>query len=105
MADSFKKLNQLQVPTGVTSVYTAPALTSVIVRHMRAVNTNVSGITLKMWHTGTTDADVILPAVSIDAGGWAEFEGTIILEAGEQLYAQASSATSITLTLYGLEVN
>lgn len=106
MAESYKVLDQRQVPATATTVYTAPSSSgaSTIIKNMRIVNTSASATTIKIWQGGTADANVILPAVSIDAGGFAEFDGTITMAASTTLSAQAGAATSITLTIYGLEV-
>lgn len=106
MAETFSKLAQTELTAGGgSSVLVTGAAESTIVRHMRAVNNdNANDTTLKMWQTGTTDADVILPTATIDAGGWAEFEGTIILSNGETLHAEAGAGANITITVYGLEL-
>lgn len=105
MAETFKKLYQGQVPSTATTLYTVPASTSSVVKSMRIVNTSTTtSITIKLWNGGTTDAYVILPATSIDAGGFAEFEGTFTMAAADTLAGQAGSASSITLTVWGVEI-
>jgi hypothetical protein len=108
MAEVYKKLAQLEVLTGapalVTPVYTATGVTALI-KGMRLVSTDASPRTCKIWHDGAADVNLILPAVTIDPNGFAENDTTVILEPGDTLYAQASAATSITLTLYGLELS
>jgi hypothetical protein len=104
MSDAFRKLYQGQVPASATTLYTVPAVTTAIVKHIRAVNGTASDRTLKLWHDGTADANLILPAATIVAGGWAEFDGNILMEAGDTLSGQASVATAITVTVYGDEV-
>jgi hypothetical protein len=43
--------------------------------------------------------------LSIESGGWAEFTGSIILDAGDILYGIANTdSTSISYNIYGLEV-
>lgn len=104
MADAFKKLYQGQPGTSATTLYTVPASTAVIIKHIRVTNPTASDRTVKLWHDGTADANVILPAATVLAGGWAEFDGTILMEAADTLSGQASAATALTVTVYGDEV-
>lgn len=110
MTDTFKKLDQRQLTsTAATLLYTAPAATQTIIKQIKAVNTDSAACTLKIYNppvsTASSNANIILPAISIDAGGFAEFDGTITLAAGEMIYAQASVSNRITITLYGLEIS
>lgn len=106
MAETYKKLDQRAVPNTATTVYTVPSSpsTQAIVKSIRAVNTSASSATIKIWQGGTADANVILPATTIDAGGFAEWEGTMTMAAADYIAAQASAATSITMTINGLEI-
>lgn len=104
MPDTYKRLYQGQVPSGVTLLYTVPSGATAIVKSIRAVNTTASGVTIKFWNGGTTNANVILPAITIDAGGFADFDGTITMAASDTIYGQAGSSTSITVSIYGLEI-
>lgn len=104
MAETYKKLYQGQPGTSAATIYTAPASTAAIVKSIRIVNTTASAATIKLFQSGTADTNVILPATSIDAGGFAEFDGTLTLAAADTLAAQAGTATAITVTVYGVEV-
>lgn len=104
MAETFKKLYQGQVPATATTLYTVPAVTQTIVKHIRAVNTSGTARTIRLWHDGTADANAILPPVSLAPGEWAEFDGSILAEAADTISGQASAATAITVTIYGLEI-
>lgn len=104
MAETFKLLYQNQVPSTATTLYTVPSATSTLIKTMRIVNTSASAATIKIWQNGTADANVIMPTVSIDAGGFAEFEGSITMAAADYLSAQAGTATAITLTVWGVEI-
>jgi len=115
MAETYKKLAGLAantvLPSSATGViYTVPAATSAIVKSIRIVNTHATNsTTIKLWHhgdalmSGDVVASAILPAVSIDASGFAEFDGTLTMAAGETIYAQAGAAT-ITVTVYGVQL-
>jgi CBS-domain-containing membrane protein len=99
-----RKLAQTTLTSSAAIVYTTPTNTRTKIVHMRAVNFDASARTLTMWHDGSADANIILPPVSILAGGFGEFDGIIYLEAGDTLYAKASANTAITLTVYGEEL-
>lgn len=110
MADTYKVLYQGQLSTASGAVYTVPSGTQAIVKTMRVVNTNTAAATVSMWHlpsgtSTTSNSTAILPSTSIDAGGFAEFEGTMTMETGSKIAALAGTATSITLTIYGLEIS
>jgi hypothetical protein len=105
MAENFKKVYQGQPGTSASSpLFTVGAATQIVVRHIRVVNNDTSDRTLKLWHDGNGDGQVILPATTIKAGSWAEFDGAISLEASDTFYGQASVNTKITVTVYGLEI-
>lgn len=106
MADTYKRLYQGVAGTTAAAAYTVPGSTSAIVKSMRIVNYSGAAATIKLWHGtgGAADANVILPEVSVDAGGFAEFDGTLTMAAADIIYAQAGTVTSITLTIYGLEI-
>jgi len=120
MPEVYSKLAGISAATAVPlntagQVYQSPVspATSTIVKSIRLVNTSTTtATTIKLWHhssntiTTVSSADlpyVILPAISIDAGGFAEFDGTLTMASGETLYAQAGLAT-ITVTVYGVQL-
>jgi hypothetical protein len=109
MAETFKHLAQGQVVhTGnaaAQELYEAPAGTTAIVGHIRLANTNAAARTVQLYQNGVAATNVILPTLSIEGGGWAEFTGSIILDAGDILYGIANTdSTSISYNIYGLEV-
>jgi len=106
MAESYKKLHQSELTTSAAVVYTVPANTQTIVKHIRAVNSDAT-VTywVSLWDGGSSDANLILPQTDIVAGGFFEIEATMCMDAGGTLQAQAQAATTITLTVYGLEIS
>lgn len=111
MPDVYRVLYQGQISTSSGVAYTPSGSSQAIVKTMRIVNTNTaSGASISLWQlpssVATTSAPyAILPATTIDAGGFAEFEGTMTMENGQKIVAQAGLASSITLTIYGLEIS
>ena len=106
MADKYLKLFQGQLSSTAATVYTvgATAGTYVIIKSIRIVNTSGSSVSVKLRHDWQTNPCLILPETYIDAGGFAEFDGTFTMEPSDTLGAQASAATSLTMTVYGLEI-
>ncbi len=105
MADTYKKLAQAQPGTAPTVLYTVPAGKVALVKRIVATNPSGTDRTLKLWHDGSTDPFVVLPPAPILAGGWAEDDGLYVLEAGDTFQGQASAASAITVTIYGLEAD
>jgi hypothetical protein len=102
--DTVKKLGQMELTGGTDTVYTVPGVTSTLVKHMSIVNTStVSGSTVRLWHDGSSNVNLIMPAITIAAGEWAEFEGTITMETGDTLKAEAQIGNVITITVHGVE--
>jgi hypothetical protein len=97
-----KKLVQVQAASTGAAIFTATAKTEVV--HIRVSNPTGTARTIKLWHDGLTDATNILPAATVAAGGWAEFDGLIYLEVGDTIGAEASAATALTVTIYGEEL-
>ena len=113
MAETFKHLAQGKVVhTGnaaAQTLHTSPSGTTTIVGHIRIVNNHSAALTFTLRHGGLSTVDnafIILPALSIEAGGWAEFTGSIIMDAGDKLYGLCSgdNSTRISYNIYGLEV-
>ena len=104
MAETYKKLVQELVDSSNDTLLTVAANTTVIIRSMRAVNTSGTTATLKLFHDGTAAGNMILPFVNIQGNGWAEFDGTIIMEAADTLTGISGTQDVINLTVYGLEL-
>lgn len=113
MAENYKKLAQVELADDSAAaasklLYTCTApVTETIIKHIRLVSTDAGDRTVRIWHTDAVvpaDNNIILPAATIDAGGWGEFEGTILMEPGDRLYADCDQPTAVTITVYGLEI-
>lgn len=104
MADEFRRLAQVTLTASYGLVYTAPSETSVLVRHIRVVNTSAGSVSVGLRQAGSATGNSIMPAAAITAGGWAEFDGVIILNPSEALYGIAGVASVVIVTVYGLVV-
>ena len=103
MAETIKKLAQTPIDATVEAIYTVPASTTTIIKHIRIVNPSGTAATVTLYHDGTTDAFMILPAATIEAGGWAEYDGVITMETGDTLQAKSGTDDVMTITVYGME--
>lgn len=105
MVEAYKKLAQTLIPAAVAAVYTVPALTSTIVKHIVITNNTSSAVTgVSLYHDGTGDTQLLLPGVTLEAGEWAEFDGTITMETADTLQAKAGTDAVLGLTAHGLEI-
>lgn len=104
MTDTFHVLAQGQLPASIGTLYTVPAATTAIVKSMSLVNPTGGAVTASLTVNGTGNANQILPAATILAGGWADFEGTLTLAAGNTISGVGGSAASVTYTIYGDEI-
>ena len=116
MAETYKRLGQGQVATAVNAsngiIYTCPANTTAIIRQMNFSNIHGSIHALTLYHIdngGTAGVtNVIMNGSNIAAGGWADFNGTIILESQDELRGMCTlntpAANQITYVIYGLEL-
>lgn len=105
--EAYKELAQGQLATSDGVLYTAPASLTVIVRHIVLVNVAASAVTAKLWHTGGgagSDATLILPSTTMAASGFANFDGVLVMDAADTLRGLSNTATSITYTIYGVEL-
>ena len=105
MTDTLKRLAQGTLPSSAGTLYTVPGATSTIVKKITLANPTGTDRTARLTNGGTADANVILPAVTIPAGGFAEWEGSMTLAAADTISGVASAATAITYSIYGDEVS
>ena len=104
MPDAYKKLYQGQPGNTAATLATVPASTTWIIRHIRVVNTRTSEDTIELWHDGTTDANKILGSVAIPADGTYTEDCFICAETGDTIAGKATTASEVTVTLYGVEI-
>ena len=105
MANAYKILGQLELPiTTPTAIYTVPGSTEAIIKAITITNT-ASAATVELWiGTASTDLQLILPPVSIGAGEFAVGTGSIALAAGDIIYGRAGTASTISVSLSGVEI-
>ena len=82
MPEAYKKLAQGELPVAAGALYTVPASTEAIIKHIKFVNQTAGALTITLWIDGAADADLWLsPTTEIPANGSAEWEGSLALEA------------------------
>jgi len=103
MPDTLSRIaGPANLASGTSTVFTGTAAHVYTIRSIRIVNNTAAAVTVKLGICGVTDALLILPPTSIDAGGWAEFDGVIVLSGTETLQAN-TTATGTTITVAGLD--
>lgn len=107
MADTLARIvGPVNIPSGTNTLFTGTAAHIYTIRHMKILNPTSAAVTVKLAIQATAgaiaDSELILPTVSIDAGGFAEFDGLEILEGTEVIRATAS-ATGMTFSASGLD--
>lgn len=103
--ETYKTLGQMQIGNTATTVYTVPALTQAVIKHIVITNPTASDATVKLWRSGVTDPYVILPTVTIVAGGFAEWEGSQTMEAAATLKAISGTNLALSIEVDGLEIS
>ena len=106
--DNLKQLHQSQIGTSAGALYTVPANHETIIKNITVVNNDTEALWFTLFHTtGTTysEATTIIPEATIQAGGWAEWEGSITMDASDILGGDAEQASEITITVWGDEID
>jgi hypothetical protein len=105
VADSYKKLSQTQLPAAAAAQYTVPGATQAIIRSIVLVNTTGAPVTVSLFTDGNANANKILDAYSIPANTRVELNSVVTLAAAGAIWGVASAATSVTMTVFGLEIS
>ena len=107
-SDNFKLLHQSQLSTTAGALYTVPANHETIIKNITVVNNDTEALWFTLFHTtGTTysEATTIIPEATIAAGGWAEWEGSMTLDASDVLGGDGAQASELTITVWGDEID
>tara|TARA_R100001086_G_C11790215_1_gene245978 strand:- start:37 stop:372 length:336 start_codon:yes stop_codon:yes gene_type:complete len=107
-SDNFKQLHQSQLSTTAGALYTVPANHETIIKNITVVNNDTEALWFTLFHTtGTTysEATTIIPEATIVAGGWAEWEGSMTLDASDVLGGDGEQASELTITVWGDEID
>jgi hypothetical protein len=111
MAEAYKRLAQGYFPAtgGTRKLYDVPSSTEAIIKTINISNNTATAREVTLYHTDNGDTadneQVILPGVSVAAGGFAAFEGTICMAALTEIHGWAAIGGEITFTIWGLEIS
>lgn len=103
--ESFKLLYQGALDNSAEQIYQVASGQQVIIRHIQAVNGDEFNRTMTIWINGTDTANLFLPPSRLLAGGYASFNGTLALEAGNSIWAEADEAGSVAVSIYGMVIS
>src|SRR4051812_10863145 len=94
--ESYYQLAQAQIPSAAaTAIYTVPASTQSIIKNIVVVNPTVGTCWVKIWISGSTNAQAFLPQVDLGAGEWASNDDTITLETGDTITVQGQTNNAL----------
>lgn len=103
MADTLTRIfGPVNIASGTSTLFTGVTGHIYTFKHFVIVNNTGAAISVKLGIGGVTDALLILPYTSIDAGGMAEGDGLWITSGTETIQANAGS-TGLTITASGLD--
>ena len=109
MAEAFKRLAQGRFAGSSAKLYDVPSSTETIIKAINISNNTATAREVTLYHTNNADTadneQVILPGVSIAAGGFAEWEGTLTMAALTEIYGFAAAADAVTFTIWGIELS
>lgn len=103
MTDTLSRIvGPVNLASGTSTVFTGTTAHIYTIRSIRVVNNTAAAVTVKLGIGGVTDALLVLPPTAIDAGGWGEFDGVLVMSGTETLQAN-TTATGTTITVAGLD--
>jgi len=92
----------------VAAMQIVPSSTQAIIKTINISNNTATAREVTLHHTANSgslaNTNLILPGVSIQAGGWAEYDGTICMAATTELHGFAAVADVISYTIWGVEI-
>ena len=117
MAEILKLLNRAGtgmtrvVGSSATTLYTCPASTVTMIKKMWVCNVTDADVTLDLWHvesgTTTSDGNKLMDTFLIPANDIKAIDVPVIMSnlgTADTLRALCSSASALTISLYGSEV-
>lgn len=104
-SDSYTLIHQSQIAATIATLFTVTGGHQYIIKHMTVINNDTVARTFGLYRQGTAAANVITPPnMSIPAGGMAEWDGTMSMDAAETFRAVASVASMLTITIDGDDI-
>jgi len=89
--------------SGTSTLFTGTASHIYTIKKIKVVNTDaVNSKTFQLFVNGSAAANAITPVLTLDPGGYAEDDEFLVL-AGTDTLQITTSATGITVSVYGLD--
>lgn len=107
MAFTEKLLARAQLSSGSQdTLYTVPASTTIIIKHITISNANAAARTVQIWLVpnggSVNNNNALINGLSIPGNGVLTWDGYIPLEtAGDTIQGEASAVTSLTVIIGG----
>ena len=103
MADTLVRLlGPTNIPEGNSILFTGLQGHIYTIKNILVTNNTVSPISLSLGVNGLENSNLILPNASIDAGGWADGDGLLVLANTDTLQA-SSDLDGLAITISGLD--
>lgn len=107
MTDTPKRVGPVVLTTANATLYTVPALTTMIVRSIHVTNNNTSSIfpfSLGINGTAATLANMFFSQMQVPPLGVVDWSGFLPLFAGDTLQALTNTTNVLVITISGIEV-
>lgn len=103
MADVLSRIaGPTNVGNGTNTIFTGTTAHTYTIKNIRIVNNTAAAVTVKIGIGGVTDGVLIMPPISIPAGGILNHDCFVVMSGTETLQTNAS-ATGTTITVSGLD--
>ena len=103
MADQLVRIfGPVAIPEGDSIVFTGTRGHIYTIKHIVVANNTSGAISIALGINGLDNQHIILPSSSIDAGGWAEYDGLLVL-ANTDTFQATTSLDGLTITASGLD--
>lgn len=104
MPDVGVRVGPTALTTSAATLYTVPAATTLSVRNIHVANESTTTAVTVTMSIGTDGAGkrFLGPGLSIPASSSYDWSGLLIVNTGEVIQALASAATSLTVTISGI---
>lgn len=105
MADTAARLyGPAQLGTSAATIYTSPASTVTIIRHLVVCNPTATPSAFYLSIGADADSTRLFHKHTVNGIAQFEWKGFVVLAAAEILQAYADNATTLTMTINGVKV-
>lgn len=110
MSQPKRLIDGVEIGNTSTLIYTAPSNTTVVIKSASICETTNAAITVDMWIVesggSAADANLLYNDLAVSAKATIDLSSLVnkVLQAGDMIYAQASTASALTLHISGSTV-